>query len=310
MTDINDRAPMKSSRGTAIAGGAMLSRYGERSYLCMALLALCIGASASCGEARATTATSTATEEADLSNPVGKHQIAIVLVHGAWADGSSWAAVIGTLQRKGYSVFAPAVRQASLSSDIAATRKFITDLQTPVLAVGHSYGGAVITGAATDLPNVKGLVYVAAFVPDTGETVLGLVTQFSQQFGAEPVGQALRPDGPLTDPQTLIYLDRPTFGQVFVQDIDPARAAVLAATQRPPATAAFGEPFSGTPAWRQLRSWYQVSRNDRVIGAAGERFMANRIGAETIELESSHASPISHPEAIARLIERAARAVE
>ncbi len=120
-----------------------------------------------------------------------------------------------------------------------------------------------------------------------------------------------RPDGPFDGdhPQTLIYLDRANFGSVFVQDIDPERAAVLAATQRPPAVASFGEPLQVAPAWKTIRSWYQVSTQDRVIQPAGERFFAQRMHAETIELESSHASPVAHPQAIARLIAQAARAV-
>jgi pimeloyl-ACP methyl ester carboxylesterase len=235
----------------------------------------------------------------------------IILVHGAWADGSSWSNVISRLQEDDYTVVAPAVSLSSLSADIAATRKVISDLGAPALVVGHSYGGAVITGAATGLSNVKGLVYVAAFAPNTGESLLGLTTQFGEKYGPTPLGQYFRPDGPFDadHPQTLIYLDRANFGSVFVQDIDPERAAVLAATQRPPAVASFGEPLQGTPAWKQFRAWYQVSANDLVIGPAGERFFANRMNAETIELESSHASPVSHPRAIATLIEQAANAV-
>ncbi len=205
-------------------------------------------------------------------------------------------------------MLAPAVGLGSLSGDIAAARKFISDVPGPKLLVGHSYGGAVITGAATDLPNVTGLVYLAAFALDQGESLLGLNNQFGQQYGPALAGQFLRPDGPFENPQTLVYLDRANFGQAFVQDIDPERAAVLAATQRPIAVAAFGEPLSGIPAWRQVRSWYQVSTQDRVIQPDGERWMAQRSGAEVIELDTSHASLIARPQAIAKLIKRAARA--
>jgi pimeloyl-ACP methyl ester carboxylesterase len=232
----------------------------------------------------------------------------IALFHGAWADGSGWGKVIGALQEDGYSVVAPAVGLGSLTADIAAARKFLGDIPGPVLAVGHSYGGAVITGAASGLANVTGLVYLAAFALDAGESLFGLVGQFGQQYGSAFAGQFFRPDGAFDNPQTLVYLDRANFGPAFVQDIDPERAAVLAAAQRPIAVAAFGEPLSVVPAWRGIRSWYQVSTNDRVIQPEAERFMAQRAGAEVIELESSHASLIARPQAIAKLIKRAARA--
>ena len=232
----------------------------------------------------------------------------IVLVHGAWADGSGWGKVIGALQEDGYTVVAPAVGLGSLSGDIAAARKFVADLGAPALLVGHSYGGAVITGAASGLASVRGLVYLAAFALDQGESLFGLVNQFGQQYGPAPAGQLFRPDGPFDNPQTLVYLDRAGFGSAFVQDIDPERAAVLAAAQRPIAVAAFGEPLQVAPAWRQIRSWYQVSAADRVIQPEAERWMARRIGAETIELDASHASPIARPQAIAKLIRQAARA--
>jgi pimeloyl-ACP methyl ester carboxylesterase len=232
----------------------------------------------------------------------------IVLFHGAWADGSGWGKIIHELQEDGYSVVAPAVGLGALSADIAAARKFISDIQGPVLAVGHSYGGAVITGAASGLSNVTGLVYLAAFALDTNESLFGLVNQFGQQYGPAFAGQFFRPDGAFDNPQTLVYLDRANFGAAFVQDIEPERAAILGATQRPIAVAAFGEPLQVQPAWRSIRSWYQVSSQDRVLQPEAERFMAKRAGSEVIELESSHASPIAQPQAIAKLIKRAARA--
>ncbi len=232
----------------------------------------------------------------------------IVLFHGAWADGSGWGRVIDALQEDGYTVIAPAVGLGSLSADIGAARKLIGAIEGPALLVGHSYGGAVISGAATGLANVTGLVYLAAFALDEGESLFGLVNQFGQQYGAAFAGQFFRPDGGFDNPQTLVYLDRANFGAAFVQDIDAERAAVLAATQRPIAVAAFGEPLQGQPAWRAIRSWYQVSSEDRVLQPAAQRWLAERIGAEVIELESSHASPIARPQAVARLIKRAARA--
>lgn len=232
----------------------------------------------------------------------------IVLFHGAWADGSGWGKVIDALQDDGYTVVAPAVGLGSLSADIAAARKFVGDIAGPALLVGHSYGGAVISGAATGLANVTGLVYLAAFALDEGESLFGLVNQFGQQYGPAFAGQFFRPDGGFDNPQTLVYLDRANFGAAFVQDIDPERAAVLAAAQRPIAVAAFGEPLQGPPAWRTIRSWYQVSAHDRVLQPEAQRWLAARSGAELLELESSHASPIARPQAIARLIKRAARA--
>jgi pimeloyl-ACP methyl ester carboxylesterase len=195
-----------------------------------------------------------------------------------------------------------------LSADISAARKFLSNIEGPVVAVGHSYGGAVITGAATGLSNVVGLVYLAAFALDQGESLFGLSQQFEAQYGPPFAGQFLRPDGGFDNPQTLVYLDRANFGAAFVQDISAERAAVLAATQRPIAVGAFGEPLQSVPAWRSIRSWYQISANDQVLQPEAQRWMAQRIGAEVIELRSSHASPIAQPDAIAKLIQRASRA--
>lgn len=290
-------------RSRTILGGAGAAKVSRRAGLRgVVLAAFSLLAWMSCPEAaRASEGARPTTSGADTNRPV------VVLVHGAWADGSSWSKVISRLQADGYTVVAPAIRMASLSDDIAATRKFISDLHAPVLLVGHSYGGAVITGAASGLTFVKGLVFLAAFAPDTGESVLALIAQFDNQFGPSRVGPVLRPDGPLDNPQTLIYLDRAQFGDVFAQDVGRERAALLAAAQRPASAASFGEPLQVTPAWRQIRSWYQVSTQDRVIQPDGERSLAHRIGAETIEVDSSHASPVAHPEVIARLIEKAAQ---
>jgi pimeloyl-ACP methyl ester carboxylesterase len=248
---------------------------------------------------------------AERSGPMSEQQQGdrptIALFHGAWADGSGWGRVISSLQDDGYTVVAPAVGLGSLSGDIAAARKFLGDIPGPVLAVGHSYGGAVIAGAASGLSNVCGLVFLAAFALDTGESLFGLVTQFGEQYGPAYAGQFFRPDGGFDNPQTLVYLDRAGYGSAFVQDIDPERAAVLAATQRPIAVAAFGEPLQGDPAWRSIRSWYAVSANDRVLQPEAQRWMAQRCGAETIEIDASHASLIARPQAVSRLIKRAAR---
>lgn len=236
---------------------------------------------------------------------------AIVLIHGAWADASGWSKVIKRLQDDNYTVVAPAVSLSSLSADIASARKVISDLGVPALVVGHSSGGAVITGAANGLANVRGLVYLAGWALDQGESLFGLGGQFAQQYGDTIASQYFRPDGPLDadHPQTLIYLDRQHFGTAFVQDIDRDAAAVLGATQRPPSLLSLVEPLQIEPAWRQMRSWYQVSTRDHAIQPDGERWMAKRMGAEVIELESSHPAMISHPSAIVGLIKNAATAV-
>lgn len=244
-----------------------------------------------------------------MTTQTNHHQPTIVLFHGAWADGSGWSPVISALQAAGYTVVAPAVGLLSLSADMAAARKFISDIDGPVLLVGHSYGGAVISGAAGDLTNVKGLVYLAAFALDTGESLFGLVNQFGAQYGPAEAGQFFRPDGAFDNPQTLVYLDRTNFGTAFVQELAADQAALLGATQRPIAVAAFAEPLQGAPAWRTLRAWYQLSTQDRVLQPAAQRWMAARMGAELVEVEASHASPIAQPEAIATLIRQAAQAV-
>lgn len=244
-----------------------------------------------------------------MTRETNHHQPTIVLFHGAWADGSGWSGVIHSLQAAGYTVVAPAVGLLSLSADIAAARKFISDIDGPVLLVGHSYGGAVISGAASELPKVKGLVYLAAFALDTGESLFGLVNQFGAQYGQAEAGQFFRPDGAFDNPQTLVYLDRTNFGAAFVQELAADQAALLGATQRPIAVAAFAEPLQGAPAWRTIRTWYQLSTQDRVLQPAAQRWMAARMGAELVEIEASHASPIAQPETIATLIKQAAQAV-
>lgn len=244
-----------------------------------------------------------------MTTQINHNHPTIVLFHGAWADGSGWSQVIRLLQEADYRVVAPAVGLLSLSADIAAARKFISDIAGPVLLVGHSYGGAVISGAASDLTTVKGLVYLAAFALDIGESLFGLVNQFGDQYGPAAAGEYFRPDGAFDNPQTLVYLDRANFGAAFVQELAAEQAALLGATQRPIAVAAFSEPLPGPPAWRTIRSWYQLSTQDRVLQPAAQRWLAARMGAEVIEVEASHAALIAQPEAIARLIKQAAAAV-
>lgn len=225
----------------------------------------------------------------------------IVLVHGAWADGSSWSRVIEMLQGDGYPVYAVPIALASLASDVRTTQQFFASqgIAGPTVLVGHSYGGAVISGAAVGLPNVKALVYVAAFAPDEGETINALLKQFPPSPGLGAVR---------FDPYGLAWLDRDQFPTVFAQDVEPDQARVLAAVQRPFGASIFGEP-AGTAAWHDLPTWFQVSTQDRIIGPQAESYFARRMGATTIALDASHASLVSHPENIARLIRQAANAV-
>jgi pimeloyl-ACP methyl ester carboxylesterase len=216
----------------------------------------------------------------------------IVLVHGAWSDGTGWIKVIPILQAAGHNVIAVQNQMSSLSDDAANTRGVIDSLPGPAVVVGHSYGGAVITSACNGARNVKALVYIAAFAPDEGEAV-----------GALPPGPGVKYVAP--GPNGLLYVDRAKFPQCFAGDLPEAEAAVLAAVQRPVAPAIFGEKM-GAPAWKSIRTWYQVSENDEMIPPDLERKFASRAKATTISLASSHASLVSHPKEVSELILAAA----
>ncbi len=217
----------------------------------------------------------------------------VVLVHGAWCDGSSWAAVIGPLQERGHHVVAVQNPLTSLADDVAWTRRVVAQQDGPVALVGHSYGGAVISAASARTPQVAGLVFVAAYAPDEGETVLGL----GERFDPTPGGAAIRAtdDGWLT-------LDAGLFPKVFAGDVDPAEAAVLAAVQKPTHGACFGTP-AGTVGWHTLPTAYVRSLDDQMINPALQSWMAERTGAATTDLQSSHASPVSHGADVAAVIE-------
>jgi pimeloyl-ACP methyl ester carboxylesterase len=232
----------------------------------------------------------------------------IVLVHGAFADASSWNGVIERLQHQGYVVVAPANPLRGIVADSAYLASVVRQLDGPVLLVGHSYGGAIITNAATDVANVAGLVFVAAFAPDTDER-LGDVAATSkdsllmtaQVQRAYPTGQ-----GGETAPEFLVDPER--FREVFAADLPAEQAAVMAATQRPVAAAAFSEP-SGPPAWKSLPSWAVVATGDKAAGADLVRTMAQRAGADVVEVEGSHVVMVSQPQAVADIIVKAAGAV-
>jgi pimeloyl-ACP methyl ester carboxylesterase len=222
----------------------------------------------------------------------------IVLVHGAWADGSSWSGVIERLQADGYHVTAPQFPMTSLADDVARLRH-VLDLQDgPTVVAGHSYGGHIMTALGTDAPNAVALVYVAAFGLDEGETLGGLLAQ-----GPTPPALAHS----VTDKQGFVWLSEDDFVQHFAADLDPVRAKVMYAVQQPLAGSTFND-VMGAPAWKSLPTWFLVATEDQAIPPDGERLFASRMGASTIEVPSSHVAMVSHPDEAARLISTAAEA--
>lgn len=230
----------------------------------------------------------------------------VVLVHGAWADASSWSGTARRLQADGYKVVAPPNPLRGLAGDTAYLQSFLSTITGPVILAGHSYGGAVITDAATGNPNVKALVYVDAFAPDKGETLLQLVSaQPGSALAADPTtvfDLVPYPGAPAGDVD--LYLKATKFHKVFAADLPSRRAAVLAATQRPLALGAIQSP-STAPAWKVVPSWYLIGTKDAVIPVAEQRAMAKRAGSHTREVAASHLSLISHPIAVEHLIQAA-----
>jgi pimeloyl-ACP methyl ester carboxylesterase len=222
----------------------------------------------------------------------------VVLVHGGFADGSGWQGVYGLLTKDGFSVSVVQNPTLSLDGDVAATKHVIDAQKEPVILVGHSYGGAVITEAGND-PNVAGLVYIAAFAPDKGESVNSLI--------ANPEPGA--PVPPILPPQDgFLFLDRDKFASSFAADVDPEQAAFMADSQVPWGVDA----LSGTidePAWRTKPSWYLIATEDRMIPPPAQRQMSARAGSTVVEAAGSHAIYVSHPAAVAELIETAAAGV-
>jgi pimeloyl-ACP methyl ester carboxylesterase len=232
----------------------------------------------------------------------------VVLVHGGWADSSGWNAQVATLQRRGYPVIAPANPLRGLQSDAAYIRSVLTTIDGPIVLVGHSYGGAVISNAAVGVPNVKALVYIAGFAPDAGESLVQLVTM---NPGSEigPATLIPRPY-PLPDGGEGIdlYLTQDGFRNAFAGDVPRKIADQMQATQRPFSEEAFAS-LSGEPAWKTIPSWYLVAARDKAIPPATQRFMAQRAGATTTEVSASHVPMISQPDATTRLILEAATAI-
>ncbi len=238
---------------------------------------------------------------------------AIVLEHGAWADGSSWDAVIGLLQADGYTIYAPPDPLRGLANDSATLADFLKTIAGPVVLVGHSYGGMVITNATAGDPNVSALVYVDAFIPAQGDTAFGLTTAqpgscvgSASAFNAAPF-----PGAPAGDFDTYLKvgsdLPYPGFAQCFANGLPASQAAMLAVTQRPIAFSA-GSARSGVPAWQTIQSWSLIGTADHVIPPAEQLFMSKRAHAHVTEIDAGHLSLISHPGAVTRVIIAAAQA--
>jgi pimeloyl-ACP methyl ester carboxylesterase len=241
-------------------------------------------------------------ENKTLMQPQGKKDMAtnatnIVLVHGLWADGSSWSKVIPILEKAGHRVIAVQLAAHSLADDVATVKRAIDLVGGPTILVGHSYGGFVITNAAFNNKNVTGLVYVTAFAPDAGESTGNFVDV------------AKLPPGLLVfDSGGFAYLNPKMFHEAFVQDANATEAETLAVVQKPAHQSLLTEK-SGPPAWKQLPTWFAVSENDRIIPPDTERMFAKRMNATTISLNSSHASLVTHPDEIAELIPNATKGV-
>jgi pimeloyl-ACP methyl ester carboxylesterase len=223
----------------------------------------------------------------------------IVLVHGAWADGSSWDAVVEPLQAKGYKVTAPQFPESSTEADVARLRQVLARQDGPTIVAGHSYGGQIMTALGTDAPNVVGLVYVAAFGIDEGESLGALL-------GGGPPSPALA--NIEVDEQGFGWLPEDDFVGHFAADLDPAQARILHAVQQPISMSTF-EYTMGVPAWKALPTWFVVAQNDEAIPPDAERHFADRMGATTIEVPSGHLAMVTHADAVTDLIEQAARSV-
>jgi pimeloyl-ACP methyl ester carboxylesterase len=223
----------------------------------------------------------------------------VVLVHGIWADGSSYSRVIPLLLAAGHTVFAPQLPlTTNLADDVTATLGVLQQLQGPTVLVGHSYGGAVITNAGAGQPNVIGLVYASAFAPDLGE-----------MLGQFPPGPGTANLYPVTYPNTFgtfLFLNQQKFRESFAQDVDALQAGIMATVQKPANVAHFADPTTAV-AWKTLPSWYLISTNDRMIPPSLQQMFASRMKATTISVPSSHASIVSHPFQVFELIQAAAQ---
>ena len=229
----------------------------------------------------------------------------VVLVHGAFADASGWNGVIPLLQAKGLTVIAPPNPLRGIAIDSAYTAAVFDQIEGPVLAVGHSYGGAVISNAATDSKNVVGLVYVAAFATDEGELLGAVAPESKDSVLNSALVTRQYPDNGGT--KTESYIDPAKVREAFAGDLSDEQVALIGVTQRPISELAFSEP-SGPPAWKHLPAWAIVATGDKAIGADLVRSMAERAGTTITDLEGSHVIMISQPEAVAEVIMAAVNA--
>lgn len=246
-----------------------------------------------------------AAHEARRHHPHDGAKPTVVLVHGAFADSSGWSGVASRLMDRGYPVLAFSNPLRDPISDGAYLRAFLSTIEGPIVLVGHSYGGAVITNAATGNPQVRSLVYVAAYALAEGESVV----EANYLGGGETTVTdhlVIRPIPGAAPGNADAYIDPAHFGELFAQDLPARTTRFMAATQRPGALAALGTE-SGPPAWEEIPSWFVVASEDRIIPPEAERAMAERAGAEVVEIDSSHVVMMSHPAAVTRLIQEAAR---
>ena len=251
--------------------------------------------------------TSSISAAAHPEEPTGE-RATVVLVHGAFADASSWNGVVELLQRQGHTVVAPAIAMRGLASDAAYVASVVDQIEGPVLLVGHSYAGAVISNAATTTPNVVGLVFVSGYAPEQGETVNDIAGRSQDSLLGPAIVQRQYPTGQGDETATELFIDPAAFRAAFAADLPAEQAAAMAATQRPIAAAAFDEP-SGEPAWKTLPSWAVVGTGDKAAGADVVRANAERAGAHITELDGSHVIMISQPRAVTHVILTALHAV-
>jgi pimeloyl-ACP methyl ester carboxylesterase len=242
-------------------------------------------------------------------NPQDGSRPTVVLVHGAFADGSSWNDVIERLQAEGIQVTAPANPLRGISIDSAYIGSLLDQIPGPVIAVGHSYGGAVITNAATNVDNVVGLVYVAAFAPDEGERLAEIEDDSKDSVLNTALMPLQYPTGQGTETAVEFAIDPAKFHDAFAADLPAEQTAVMAATQRPIAELAFSTP-TGVPAWKNLPSWAVVASGDKAAGADVVRSMAQRAGATITEVEGSHVIMISQPQVVTDVILLALKDIE
>ena len=235
----------------------------------------------------------TASSQERTQRPASGAGINVLLVHGAFVDASSWSKVIPLLQASGYYALAVQIPLTSFQEDVTTTSQALASLSGPTTLVGHSYGGHVISNVGLHAENVLSLVYIAAFAPEEGESIPSI----NAHFPPPPLDKHLVP----SYRSGFIWIDPAAFPQNFIQDVARTQARALAVAQKPIAPGCFTAP-SGAPTWKRVPSWYLVSKDDRAINPDAERFMARRMKATAREIDSSHASPVSHPEAVFDLI--------